>query len=84
MAQIQRTAALMEQVVCVSVFLANDSSVTGVPKKLLSLTETIMNTKAMATLDPVSYAFVNASLCEDILSSAKYQSSCVVNLCKDI
>lgn len=66
MAQIQRMAALMEQVECVCVCW----QMTGVPRKrLLSLTETIMNAKAMGTLDPMSHAFVNARSCE-VLSSA--------------
>lgn len=49
---------------------------TGVRKrKLSSLTETIMNAKAMGTLDPMSHAFVNATSCEEVLSSALYQNS---------
>jgi len=46
--------------------LANDRCT---PKKLLSLMETVMNAKAMGTLDPMSHAFVNASLCQEFLSS---------------
>lgn len=72
MAQIQRMAALMEQVECVCVCW----QMTGVRKrKLSSLTETIMNAKAMGTLDPMSHAFVNATSCEEVLSSALYQNS---------